>query len=355
MLQADSRNRRELEPGSVVAAAQVLQRRLDAFGARDAAVQQERGARLVVEASGVTALGRLEALLLQVGEVDFRITDMGNRFRDAIPAIDRALAKAGAKVQPVPGSGAARTVEQLFGADSNTLTRGKGKTAAPSASGLSPILHGGELPGEFLVPEEQAPMAESLLARPEVQRLMPRWRGIALKWARDVTTRGGRSYRALYAVEDRPILTGKELERAVAAREPLTREAVVNFTLSRRGGRLFEQETRRHINDYLAIVLDGHVQGQPPIIKSPIGRRGQIELGPRPLADAEDLATILTAGSLPTPLVLMEETVLGPSRPASGVIDLWVGAVTVIAWGLMLLALARRARKQVSSRRQDSP
>jgi len=60
----------------------------------------------------------------------------------------------------------------------------------------------------------------------------------------------------------------------------------VNFVLSRRGGRIFERETGRHVNDYMAIILDGRVQGQPPVIKSQIGQRGQIELGAKPLQDA---------------------------------------------------------------------
>src|SRR2546427_2315719 len=49
------------------------------------------------------------------------------------------------------------------------------------------------------VPEEQVPVAESLLARPEVQRLIPR--GIELKWGTEVASRAARTYRALYGVE----------------------------------------------------------------------------------------------------------------------------------------------------------
>src|SRR3989475_12285590 len=93
------------------------------------------------------------------------------------------------------------------------------------------------------VPEEQVPVAESLLARPEVQRLIPR--GIELKWGTEVASRAARTYRALYGVEDRPIITGEELEKAQAQRDPMTNQSVVNFTLSRRGGRIFERETGR--------------------------------------------------------------------------------------------------------------
>ncbi len=115
--------------------------------------------------------------------------------------------------------------------------------------------------------------------------------------------------------------------------------------LSRRGGRIFERETGRHVNDYTAIVLDQRVQGQPPIIKSPIGRRGQIELGSKPLAEARDLAVMITAGSLPTPLALVDEEILGPSSSSGAAIKpwlLWAAAAAVVAWGAILFALSRR-------------
>src|SRR5207253_1618809 len=169
------------------------------------------------------------------------------------------------------------------------------------------------------VPEEQVPVAESLLARPDVQRLMPR--GIALEWGTEVLSRAGRSYRTLYAVEDKPIITGEYLQDAKATREQLTNQSVVNFWLSRRGGRIFERETGRHVSDYMAIVLDGRVQGQPPVIKSQIGQRGLIELGAKPLQDAQDLALVLKAGALPAPLTIIEERTIGPSLGQDSIKD----------------------------------
>src|SRR5205809_328185 len=216
--------------------------------------------------------------------------------RDCADAIQRA------------GQAAGANVAQLFGADTT-----KGKKAKPAkgkaakdttelnAPGpLSSLLFQGALPGEYLVPEEQVPAAESLLARPEVQRLIPR--GINLKWGTEVASRGARAYRALYAVEDRPIITGEELEQATARRDQVTNQSVVDFVLSRSGGRKFERETGRHVGHYMAIILDDRVQRHPPTIKSQIGQRGLIELGSKPLQEAQDLALVLRAGALPAPL-----------------------------------------------------
>jgi len=289
-------------------AERVVRTRIDQFGTTEPVVQVVGGTRLIVELPGEKDPERAKRVIQQTAFLEFRITDMQNRFRDALRA---------AGVQ-APGKAPVSAVSQLFGADTAKQKQPGAKrkqqpdTAGLNAPGpLSSLLYQGALPGEYLVPVEQVPVAESLLARPEVQRLVPR--GIELKWGTEDISRGARSFQTLYAVEDRPIITGDELEKATARRDPLTNQSVVDFVLSRRGGRTFERETGRHVNDYMAIILDGRVQRQPPIIKSQIGQRGQIELGAKALQEAQDLALVLRAGALPAPLTIVEERTIGPS------------------------------------------
>jgi protein-export membrane protein SecD len=311
------------DPKEAIARAErVVRTRIDEFGVTEPVVQLVGGDRLIVELPGEKDPARAKGIIQRTAFLEFRITDMHNLFRDALPDIDKALRAAG-----VTAAGAATpsAVSQLFSADS-AKQKGKAKKgpAAPDTSqnqpgALSSLLYQGGQPGEFLVPEEQVPAAESLLARPEVRRLIPR--GIDLKWGTQVESRGARSYRALYAVEDKPIITGEELEKATARRDQMTNQSIVEFTLSRRGGRMFERETGRHVNDYMAIILDGRVQGQPPIIKSQIGQRGQIELGNKSLEEANDLALVLRAGALPAPLTIVEERTIGPSLGKDAIAD----------------------------------
>ncbi len=326
-------------------AERVVRSRIDEFGVTEPVVQIVGRCRLIVEVAGEKDPARAKSIIQRTAFLEFRITDMKNLFRDAVPEIDKALRRAGVKT---PGQ-AATNVAQLFGSD--TTKRGKkekekAKQAQPDTSELnqpgplSSLLYQGGLPGEFLVPEEQVPAAESLLARPEVQRLIPR--GFELKWGTDVQSRGARVFRALYVVEDRPIITGEELEKATARRDQMTNQSVVDFVLSRRGGRIFERETGRHVNDYMAIILDGRVQGQPPVIKSQIGQRGQIELGNRPLQDAQDLALVLRAGALPAPLTIVEERSIGPSLGKDSIADgIRAGIVGVILVVLIMLVYYR--------------
>src|SRR5207249_2249834 len=275
-------------------AERVVRTRIDEFGTTEPVVQVVGNDRLIVELAGEKDPARAKSIIQRTAFLEFRITDMKNLFRDAVPEIDKALRRAGVKT---PGQ-AATNVAQLFGSDTTKREKKKEKEKAKQAQpdtselnqpgALSSLLYQGGLPGEFLVPEEQVPAAESLLARPEVQRLIPR--GFELKWGTDVQSRGARAFRALYVVEDRPIITGEELEKATARRDQLTNQSVVDFVLSRSGGRKFERETGRHVGHYMAIILDGRAQGQPPIIKSQIGQHGQIELGSKPLQEAQDLA-----------------------------------------------------------------
>ncbi len=326
-------------------AERVVRSRIDQFGTTEPVVQIVGRCRLVVELAGEKDPARAKSIIQRTAFLEFRITDMQNRFRDALAEIDGALRAAGVQA---PGQAGAANVAQLFGSDTTKGKKGKaakGKAQkdttdlnAPGA--LSSLLFQGSLPGEYLVPEEQVPAAESLLARPEVRRLIPR--GLELKWGTEVASRGARAYRALYAVEDRPIITGEELEKATARRDQMTNQSVVDFTLSRRGGRIFERETGRHIQHYMAIILDDRVQGQPPIIKGQIGQHGQIELGSKPLQDAQDLALVLRAGALPAPLTIVEERTIGPSLGQDSIKDGIHAGVVGVALVVLIMVIYYR-------------
>jgi preprotein translocase subunit SecD len=288
-------------------AERVVRTRVDEFGTTEPVVQIVGQCRLIVELAGEKDPARAVQIVQQTAFLEFRITDMKNQFRDALPAIDRALRQAGVKGPKTPQVSG---VSQLFGPD--TSKQAADTTAEANAPGaLSSLLFQGNLPGEFLVPEEQVARAESLLALPQTKAAVPR--GIDLRWGADVESRGARPYKALYAVEDRPIITGEELTKATARRDQLNNHSEVVFDLTRRGSRKFCEETGRHVHDYMAIILDSRVQGQPPIINDQICGTGQIDLQSKPLTEAQDLALVLRAGALPAPLQIIEQRTIGPS------------------------------------------
>ena len=295
-------------------AERVVRTRIDQFGTTEPVVQIQGRCRLIVELAGEKDPARAKSIIARTAFLEFRITDMQNQFQAALPQIDGVLRRAGVKSRSATPS----AVSQLFGNDTSKAAKDSAAEAnTPGA--LSSLLFQGQLPGEFLVPEEQWQLVDSLIQRPDVKQAIPR--GIDLKWGAQVESRGATSYRPLYAVEARPIITGEELQKATARRDQQTNQSIVEFVLSRRGGRKFGEETARHIQHYMAIILDGRVQGQPPIIKSQINARGMIELGSKPLQEASDLALVLRAGALPAPLMIVEERAIGASLGEDSIND----------------------------------
>ena len=319
-------------------AERVVRTRIDEFGTTEPVVQIQGKCRLIVELAGEKDPARAKGVIQRTAFLEFRITDMKSQFKDALPQIDAALRKAGVKSR---GAAAPSAVAQLFGGDTSKAARDSAADANTPGV-LSSLLFQGQLPGEFLVPEEQWPLVDSLVNRPDVKGMMPR--GIELRWGAQSESRGARAYRALYAVESRPIITGEELVKASARRDPVTNGSVVTFQLSHRGARKFSDETARHIRDYMAIILDGRVQGQPPVIQSQIGANGQIELGSKPLQEASDLALVLRAGALPAPLTIVEERAIGASLGADSIHDgIRAGVVGVLLVVVIMVGYYRMA------------
>ncbi len=291
----------------------VIRSRVDEFGVEEPLVQKVGDERIVVELAGITDPARAKAIVERSAFLEWRITDMDNSFGDAIATIDRALVDAG--VEAGAGQAQPTALDRLLGSDTSALgqdTAASDTTSLLDRPGpLSALLFNGQIPGEFLVAEEDFPRVDSLRRLPEFERAMPR--GRELVWASEPVSQGARAYRPLYSVERRSMISGDQLQDARATIDQTNNQAIVQFTLSRSGGRRFRQITREHVDDYMAIMLDGRVFRQPPVIRSEIGRNGQIELGNASLQEAQDLALVLRAGALPAPLEIVEERTVGPS------------------------------------------
>ncbi len=225
-------------------------------------------------------------------------------------------------------------MQQLLGGDTAKTAADTATTGGVLSSLIQPsaAIGLGSTPGEFSVQETAFPRVDSLLNLPEVKALWPR--NVELLWGADPVTLGANQYRMLYALEPKDIVTGENLVDASAAIDPLTNGPIVRFELDRAGGRKFGAETGKHVGDFLAIILDGRVQGRPPVINSRIDRSGQITMSNRSLVEAEDLARTLRAGALPIPLKIVEERQVGASLGAdsvrAGILAALVGTLLVV-------------------------
>ena len=302
-------------------ALKVLRIRIDEFGVTEPIVQKVGSDRITVELPGIDDPERATEVVEKQAFLEFQMVDETQALEKALPRIDQILRdlKVDATTS-VSGDTAKRpggTLQQLLtSADSGkALADSAGRDTAriePTTGGpFSRRVQIGQIPGEYFVGVRDMPVLDQYLQLPAVQAALPP--GKEILWGSDTTSLGGQDFRPFYVVDARPIITGERLTDARPNQSPID-GTIVEFQFDNEGGRQFRRETGRHVQDYMAIVLDGRVMGRPPVIQGAIGTRGQITMGQgRDLREAQDLALVLRAGSLPVPLKIAELRNIGAS------------------------------------------
>jgi preprotein translocase subunit SecD len=121
---------------------------------------------------------------------------------------------------------------------------------------------------------------------------------------------------AQYVVRKRVEVSGESLVDA----QPTyyQNQPVVSFRFDSVGARKFGNVTRDHVNELLAIVLDGKVISAPRIDEPILGGSGIIR-GSFTVQEANELSILLRAGALPAPLQIVEERTVGPDLGADSI------------------------------------
>ena len=298
-------------------ALRVVRNRIDQFGVAEPNIQTVGDDRIIVELPGVDDPERAENLVKQAAFLEFQITDNTGLLDRAMPRIDAAVRSAGVRTNDVRGDTATRP-RGIAGLLSNAQDTTKGDSATGDTAVLgtgvggpfSSLLQPGGSPGQYVVAAKDAPTVRAYLALPQVKAAIPP--GKELLWQADSVVLGGQPYRALYVVDERPIITGEALVDARPSQDPVE-GTLVQFRLNNEGGRVFKRETGRYIKRNMAIVLDEQVMGEPPVIQDAIGTRGQITMGRKDLQAAQDLALVLRAGSLPVKMKVAQLVNIGAS------------------------------------------
>lgn len=327
-----------------------IRNRIDEFGVREPQIQRA-GDRIIVELAGIQDRDRARAIVERTAFMEFKIVTDGAPFIQALPRMDRAVVNeigeenlqrapittdvdltqilegaAAADSQQAtpadsadaPGSAAPDSADSTPGADAQAADTVDSPVTGAELRPLTALLSQGQIAGEFFVAEQDVPTVERYLALESVQTLVPR--EVTLHWGVEQFAAGGTSYRPLYVLDSEPLITGEFLQDAGPAnRDPTYNRPIVPFETTRRGARLFERGTSRHVGDNMAIVLDGRVQSYA-VIRSTLSRRAQIELAPgASFQEAQDLALVLRAGALPMPIRIVEERSVGPSLGADSI------------------------------------
>ena len=133
-------------------------------------------------------------------------------------------------------------------------------------------------------------------------------------------------------LDNQVLLTGADIVNARPSFDKYG-SAYVSLKFSPKGAITFEQVTGENIKKRLAIVLDGEVYSAPVIQDKIAGGEASIS-GEFTTEQANDLAVVLRAGSLPAPVHILEERTVGPSLGQesidSGIMASLVGAILVL-------------------------
>lgn len=299
----------------------VVRNRIDQFGVAEPVVQRVGNERIIVELPGIDDAQRAAAVVQQAAFLEFQITDKTNALERVVPRLDAiarqiGLASTAADPRPaptaIPGVGGLLSTPDSVTDSTAAGAEGEGAAAAPLTGGpfATGVRPSGQIPGQYYVATRESRLIDTLLKRAEIQAAIPP--GKVVRWGTDTVGIGADTYRSLWVLDSRPIITGEYVTDARPQQDPQS-GSVVTFQLNAEGARRFRTETGRHVGDNMAIVLDQRVI-TAPVLQSAIGRNGQITLGGgRRLQEAQDLALVLRAGSLQTPLRIVESRSIGAS------------------------------------------
>jgi preprotein translocase subunit SecD len=335
-------------------ALKVVRTRIEGMGVSETVVQKAGNDRIIVDIPGIDDRERAIKIAQDQAFLQFQITDKTNGLEKALPRLD-AIAKAKGMGTLASAQGVTAATNQGL---NGLLTAGpdtaKGKAGAkkdttradtasiPGVSGgvISKMILDGGAPGSFLFDRNNYDLLKNFFADSTVQAALPP--GKVVRFGSDSTIIQNKTYRFLYVLDARPIITGEYLTDAKPNTSPLE-GTVVEFTLNNEGGRRFQRETAKHVGDFMAIVLDNVVMGSPPRINSAIGTRGQITMGQgRDLQNAQDLSLVLKAGALPVPLKVAEVRNIGPSLGQDSINKaLTAGAIAIVLVVVIMLGYYR--------------
>lgn len=304
-------------------ALKVVRQRVDEFGVAEPVVQKAGEDRIIVELAGIDDPERARDVVQKAAFLEFQIVDKTQAFERVASRLDEIARNAGIVAAASASGDTARRVgvtsllQTDTGRAAGDSARADSATAVAAAqdsmmrAGIfsSYVQPSGQMPGHYVVHEDQYPLIDRAMQLPAIQSAMPP--GKVLRWGTEALGEGSPRYYQLFMLDARPIITGEVLTDARPNTDPIEGN-VVQFTLNNEGARRFKTETGKHIKDNMAIVLDQRVV-TAPVLQSAIGRNGQITLGGGTLQEAQDLALVLRAGALPVPLKVAEVRQIGAS------------------------------------------
>lgn len=337
----------------------ILTNRIDQFGTSQPNIQRLGTGRIQVEIPGAENPARVRRLLQGVAKLEFWDVVEPVTIQSSLAAINEVLVAERKKNQEIaaPSAEKEESLKDVLSPDQavkdsisdleKTL-----ETAADSAlQGLdslqnlnvSPLFSLSSPPGTFRYSLTDTAEINRIFRNEAVRNLLPR--NVGVFWAHKPD-----KYNSADPSEE-PMLQLHFLDLGRNRKAKLTGESIVNartdldekaqpavtMNMNTTGTRIWAKWTAEAATKRarIAIMLDNLVFSAP-YVQSEIPNGNSIISGNFTSEEAKDLANILKAGSLPAPIIIVEETVVGPTLGAesiqNGLISIVVGFLVIIVF-----------------------
>ncbi|MEE9555609.1 MAG: protein translocase subunit SecD [candidate division Zixibacteria bacterium] len=301
---------------------QVLEKiriRVDKYGITEPEIVKSGIDQIIVDLPGFTDINAAKELIGNTAQLQFHLLRSPEECQDALDTVDSVLAlvlavesgEAETVAEIAEGETASEDISDIFGEEvaSDTseamLDEGEFEKSHPFSALLDRWVG-----GWWEITMENFIDAKRYLALDEVKAVIPP--NFKVAYGTRPVKRGDRQFQTIYFLNSNIEMTGEPI---VSVKESFDqfRRPVVNFELDSKGARTFSRITGQHIDESLAIVIDGMVESAPNI-ESRISKRGQITMGgDATINEAYLLSVLLRAGALPADVEILQSTVVGPA------------------------------------------
>ena len=313
---------------------EIIRSRIDRFGTSQPNIQRLQGTgKIQIELPGVNNPERVRKLLQGVAQLRFwQVYDLAqlDKVFDAINTM--LIAEETTKQKNIVAS---QNLPKTVSLDQNSGTESKKNNDINSTDNtISSPFFKLLKPGYGLTyGVEDIKKIQQILDREDIKRLFPK----DLLWLWDVKSHkspDGSETLTLYPIKTNnklPILEGNVITDARQVFDEQGKPAVT-MQMNGQGAKKWRNITASNIGKMIAVTLDDKVYSAPMVNTEIPNGNSQIT-GNFSIEEAKDLANILKAGSLPAPVKITEEAIIGPTLSKAAQIE----GITSMAMGLALI------------------
>lgn len=315
---------RDETSNAVDRAKEIVRNRVDQYGVSEPSIQKQGARRIIVELPGVSNEKDVQELLNSTALLEFKLLIDPEIMIKVYESIDKSLA--GKLTGDSSSTDSSKNIAAQTGKDTTTSgdssianaalskeqAQEKAEKEHPFFTLANPMQATDQAwNGELYSAELDRHRVERILARPDIQRLIPS--DVAFVWdAKARFTAEGKRFYALYAVKRVPELTGGVIVDARATIDPQYNTPVVDMEMNSEGSHEWARITGANIKKKIAIIMDNACYSAPVVQTKITGGRSQIT-GSENADEANRLAIVLKSGALPAPVDIIQQVTVGPS------------------------------------------